>query len=82
MNDPILIRKLLREALSLAAERWFIETLLYKSTRSLAGELKVAEFSDARNWNEARGYIEKRHNNDYDEHEWRLTPAGREKEGL
>lgn len=66
----------------MAPERWFVETLLFKSVKQLAVDLKAAEFLEARNWNKAQGFIATRRNTDYDEDEWKLTAKGLKKEGL
>ncbi len=88
MNDPIQLRRYVREVMMLAPENKFTERMIFDGVKALAREpLSVVEFKAALNWNFARDYIA----SEADEDEalpgeqaplrWSITPDGRKKEG-
>ena len=88
MNEPSHIREYLRQALALARrdERGkrvpMPERILFEGVRRLCREpLKVDEFREALQWNEARGYAKSSFDDVADSDAWALTPAGLKKEG-
>lgn len=92
MNDPIIMRAKLREALGLAGRkpngerRALTEDMLKTSVERLAGlqpgELRVPEFLELVEWNHSRNLIEFRYDEDQETNLWKLTPKGLSKEGL
>lgn len=57
----------------------FINTAL---NRFFPESVRAADMMLALRWNEARGWVTKRRNADEERDEWKLTNAGRVKEGL
>jgi hypothetical protein len=83
MNDPVILRKKLREVLAMAPRRRFSEQMLLDAlNRLVPEELTVQELKQAIEWNHAHNWIEYRHNEDEGRDEWFLTDAGKQKEGL
>ncbi|HMJ06370.1 MAG TPA: hypothetical protein VK474_08975 [Chthoniobacterales bacterium] len=83
MNDPVLVRRKLREVLAMALRRRFSEEMLLDAlNRLLPDKTSVAELRTALEWNHARGWIEYRHNEEEERDEWFLTDAGKQKQGL
>ena len=84
MNDPVEVRRHLRATLAMRPRNEFTETQLFEATRRLCpgGELDVAEFRTAVEWNLAHDYITFRMDEDLDKEVWKLTKAGKAKEGV
>lgn len=89
MNDPVLIRKEVRRALSAAprdargSRKALSETKLFLLVnRSARDPLHVDELRAALNWNEAKGYASQRFDEDEEQTVWELTASGAEKEGV
>lgn len=83
MNDPIQLRKKLREILAMAPRRRFDERMLTDALNQWMPErVELDELRVAIEWNHARGFIEYRRNDDTERDEWFLTDEGKQKEGL
>ena len=89
MNEPAHLREYLRQVLALARrdERGLRvpmgEKILFEGARRLCREpLKVDEFREALQWNEARGYVAGSYDDVLDGDAWALTRAGLQKEGV
>lgn len=88
MNDPIIGRKKVREALAVAprragGRRSLSEEMLKTSVeRLLGGTCTVPEFQGWLEWNHARNLIEFNYDADAEANFWELTMKGREKEGV
>lgn len=84
MNDPVALRRHIREALALRPRYEFTETQHFEAVRRkcVAEKLQLEEFLAAREWNHERNLIEFRHDDDLAEDVWRLTDAGKTKEGV
>jgi len=84
MNDPILLRKTIREALAMRASYEFTELQHFEAVRRkcVGGQLSLEEFLKAREWNHSEDYIKFRHDKDLSEDVWQLTKSGKAKEGV
>ena len=84
MNDPIVLRKLIREALAMRPRYEFTERQHFEVVRRkcIGEHLDLEEFLQAREWNHERNLIEFRRNDDLDEDVWQLTTAGKAQEGV
>lgn len=83
MNDPIMVRRYVREVLALAPKREFTERMLFDAVTRLTRErLTVDEMHAALQWNEARRYVTHRKDDDLEAEVWSLTITGKQKEGL
>lgn len=82
MNDPLLTRRYVREVLALAPTRELTERMLLDAVSRLSRErLKVDELKQAIVWNESRGYLTSRHDDEAEEDLYIISPHGLRKEG-
>lgn len=84
MISAPLIRKQVRLVLSaVAADRSLNEPFILEGLRRFfPEEISAEELMAALQWNEARGWVERRWNAEYERTEWLLTRRGRTQEGL
>ena len=87
MNDPVFTHRYIREVLALRPdprpEQELNDRQIFEGVKALSREaLQVDEFRKALQWNLARRFIEKRHNDDLDQDVYKLTLTGKQKEGL
>lgn len=84
MNDPVMLRKYVREVIGLTPTRRKATTrVLFDGVDKLArAPLGVDELQKAVLWNQTEGYVEVKFDKDEDADVHTLTPAGRKKEGL
>jgi hypothetical protein len=83
MNDPVILRKKVREILAMAPRRRFSEQMILDSLSQLVPEpVSVPVLLSTLEWNHARNLIEFRFNEDSERNEWFLTDQGKQKEGL
>lgn len=82
MNDPVKLRKYVREVLALAPpKRRFTERMIFDGVQKLATDtLQVDEMRAAIEWNHSRNLVEYQWDEDENQNTWALTPAGRKKE--
>jgi hypothetical protein len=78
------LRKQVRATLGTRGEdETMPEPLLLASLISFfATAIPAPDMMRALHWNQARGWVEKRRNEDEERDEWKLTERGRVKEGL
>lgn len=89
MNEPASIRKYVREVMAFAGDREWTERRIFDAVDRLAADpLQVDELKAALAWNEARGFIAAKADEDAARagaeapRLWVMTAAGRAKEGL
>jgi hypothetical protein len=85
MNDPIFVRRYVREALALAHShrRELTDRQIFDSVDRLTREkLKVDELTTAIQWNVSQDYVKSRFDADADADVWFLTDLGKAKEGI
>lgn len=84
MNAPADLRRHLRAALAIRPRTEFTEVQLFESTRRLCpgGELDTEEFKTALEWNHEKDFVQYRFDEDLDKDVWKLTAAGKAKEGV
>ena len=85
MIDPIEIRNQVRRTLATRPEdETMPEPYLFVALEAFFGKGKITagDMMQALQWNEGRGWVEKRRNADLERNEWKLTERGRVKEGV
>lgn len=84
MKDAIKYRQWVREALAAKAGFALTEEMLVDAVQAKMprGLFELSDMRAAVEWNIAEGYVKSRKNEDIDEREWLITPAGLAKEEL
>jgi len=83
ITDPRLLRSAVREALAASPDREYTDGLLVKSIQVVLGDAPDPRaLLAAREWNQAKGFITYRYDEELELDLWRLTERGRQKEEI
>jgi hypothetical protein len=83
VNDPVMLRRYVREVMAMAPERKYSVKKIFDAVSRLTRDpLQVDELQQALQWNAARDYIVSEHDEDEGSDLWSLTKWGKIKQGL
>ncbi len=73
-----ILRKKVREVLAMAPSRYFTEEMILDAVNELIPDKAlITEVRDAIDWNHNSGYVDFRHNREYERDEWQITERGK-----